>query len=69
MYNLIHINYTSDDNINYIGYGIHETESNLIINDITTDKARLEQLVDTMNRLQVSPIHARDVVDDFLAAI
>lgn len=66
MYSIIHINYTSDDHIDYIGYGIRDNDSDLLINDITTDKKKLEELVDTMNRLQVSPIHVRDIIEDFL---
>ena len=36
------------------------------IGDITCDKARIEHLVDLCNQVKLSPIHLRDVVEDFL---
>ena len=36
------------------------------IGDITCDKARIEHLVELCNRGKLSPIHLRDVVEDFL---
>ena len=36
-------------------------------NDITSDKARLEELVQACNRSELSLIHLNDVIDDFLA--
>ena len=37
------------------------------LHDITSDKKALAELVSLCNRLQLSPIHLHDVVEDFLA--
>ena len=37
------------------------------LHDITSDKNALAELVSLCNRLQLSPIHRHDVVEDFLA--
>lgn len=37
------------------------------INDITDDKATVEALSMLYNDLQLSPIHLKDVIEDFLA--
>ena len=37
------------------------------LHDITSDKNALAELVSLCNRLQLSPIHLHDVVEDFLA--
>ncbi len=39
----------------------------LSINDITTDKDKLQELVDACNRLKLSTAHLRDIVEDFLS--
>ena len=36
------------------------------IRDITSDKEKLARLVDECNRLELSPIHLRDVIEDFI---
>lgn len=36
------------------------------LHDITSDKDALAELVDLCNRLQLSPIHLHDVIEDFL---
>lgn len=37
------------------------------IPDLSTNKERVRQLVKLCTKLQLSPIHLRDVIDDFLA--
>lgn len=37
------------------------------VNDITSDKQKLEKLVFYCNQLGLSELHLRDVVEDFLA--
>ena len=37
------------------------------IRDITSDNHRLIKLVDDCNRLELSPLHLPDVVEDFLS--
>lgn len=39
------------------------------VQDITTDKKQLEQLVDLCNREQLAYCHLYDVVEDFLGSI
>ena len=55
----------SDDNGNQ-----HETYgliyNNTVINDISTNKEKVEKLVFLCNELELSPIHIYDVIDDFL---
>lgn len=36
------------------------------LQDITSDKDALSELIDLCNRLQLSPIHLQDVIEDFL---
>ena len=36
------------------------------LHDITSDKNALAELVSLCNRLQLSPIHLHDVIEDFL---
>jgi hypothetical protein len=35
--------------------------------DICSDRSRLEEFIDSCNRLELSLIHLNDVIDDFLA--
>ena len=35
--------------------------------DLTCDRAVAERLVETCNRLDLSPVHFREVIEDFLA--
>ena len=37
------------------------------VHDITSDKQHLTKLVDDCNRLELSPMHLPDVVEDFLS--
>ncbi len=37
------------------------------VHDITSDREKLQALVETCNRLQLSTVHLLDVVEDFLA--
>ena len=61
--------------INHASYGIsayadadsdHTTTIIAWIRDITSDKQKLAELVRQCNRLELSPIHLNDVVEDFL---
>ena len=45
----------------------NETASVLeLIQDITTDKNALNKLINLCNSLELSPLHIRDVIEDFL---
>lgn len=37
------------------------------VNDITSDRVKLEELVQICNRAELSLIHLKDVINDFLA--
>ncbi|MBE6630737.1 MAG: hypothetical protein E7624_07820 [Ruminococcaceae bacterium] len=61
---------------NRVAYGIAayaEAEQNgtatvlASVNDITSDKQKLEKLVFCCNQLGLSELHLKDVVEDFLA--
>ena len=51
----------------HIGYGIAYTENNyLSFEDLTLDPISVAKLVKLCNELDLSPIHLKDVVEDFL---
>ena len=45
-------------------YGI--TSKNKIIKDVSTDKNKMMELIKRCNELDVSEIHIKDIVEDFL---
>ena len=45
-------------------YGIQKGET--VINDISTDRAEIEEFVEQLNRCDASEIHAYELVEDFL---
>lgn len=45
-------------------YGV--TIGNRKIYDLSPDREKVENFIDVLNRLEVSPIHLDDVIDDFL---
>lgn len=47
--------------------GAGECEVIEAIRDLGGDRGEIEHLADACNRLSLSPIHFRDVVEDFLA--
>ncbi|MBQ4065407.1 MAG: hypothetical protein IJD10_04845 [Clostridia bacterium] len=55
-------------------YGIAACDSELcedeqaitLVRDVTCDRSALEDLAETCSRLQLSPIHLHEVVEDFL---
>ena len=49
----------------HITYGI---EAYAAIEDLSTDRRSVESLVKRCNRLALSPIHLKDVAEDFVAA-
>lgn len=66
MYQLYEAIYTNENNVSYVGYGIRETKSYITIKDITSDRLEIVKLIEKMNRLELSVIHMRDVIDDFV---
>ena len=59
--------FTSDDQELYTSYGIACDE--LVIEDITNDQRALKDFIQLINRMDVSPLHLQDVVEDFLVAL
>lgn len=68
MYKLISKKYFIE-NISYIGYGIATIDETVRIEDINTEKGEIEKLIERCNEFDVSPIHLRDIVIDFLNKI
>ena len=68
MYKLISKKYFVE-NISYIGYGIATIDETVRIEDINTEKGEIEKLIERCNEFDVSPIHLRDIVIDFLNKI
>ncbi len=56
----------SVENYTYISYGIAAPKGDYCFKDISRDKDEVENLISLCNELQLSPLHLRDVVDDFL---
>lgn len=59
------------DSIYYIGYGIRYRCKDVIISfdDLSYDILNVVALVNICNRLNLSPLHLPDIVDDFLSDI
>lgn len=65
-YSLIQGTYLIDGDA-HIGYGISYTEDRaLSFEDLTVNAIDIANLVNLCNELDLSPIHLRDVVEDFL---
>lgn len=65
MYTLTHKTITVEGK-EYTVYGIRYDES-FYAEDVSADKARVEQLIKTCNSCSLDPIHLGDVIEDFLA--
>ena len=60
---------TDETGENHTTYGIITIingETILSIPDISADKEKLEKLISTMNKYNLSVIHLHDVIEDFL---
>lgn len=55
----------SENGTEYETYGI--SKGRTTINDITLNKDKIESLVRLLNELDLSEVHASDVVEDFMA--
>ncbi len=57
----------NEDIGNYISYGIAlENDRSTEIEDLSTDRAAVEALVNKINSLQLDPIHLNDAAQDFI---
>lgn len=52
----------------YITYGIEITDDNMIVNDVSCNKEKVDDIVRIINKYQVSPIHLDEIIEDLLAA-
>ena len=68
MYKLISKKYCIE-NTSYIGYGIETVDEDVRIEDISMEKGEIEELVGRCNGFDVSPVHLKDIVMDFLNKI
>lgn len=57
----------NEDNVEYNAYGVRRGECS--IPDICADSEEISRFADLLNKFDVSAINARDVVDDYLAAL
>lgn len=64
MYQINETKVKTEDNEEALSYGI--TYKDIIIEDVSVEKEKIEKLVHLCNELELDPIHIHDVVDDFL---
>ena len=57
---------TNDNNQTYTSFGIEYPEENLYIPDIFSDRKCAEDFIALCNRLDLSPVHIFDVLEDIL---
>ncbi len=58
---------TNEDGIQYIAYGI--CGGDCCIRDVTVNRKEIQDLLHRFNKFDVSPVHAFELVEDFLAEI
>ncbi len=69
IYRVIRSRMTNDDLAEYVTYGIQLSRNGCIlseINDISTDFQAVCALADQCTRLELSPVHFPDVIEDFI---
>lgn len=66
-YTIISEHFKSEE-ATYTSYGIASPDGT-VIHDITTDGISLARFTDKLNRLELSPVHLHDAVEDFLAEL
>ncbi len=52
----------------YITYGIEITDGNRIISDVSCNKEKANNIVNLINKYQVSPVHLYEVIENLLSA-
>jgi len=67
-YQCIEQEFHNEDIGNYITYGIEITEENIIMNDVSCNKEKTENIVELINEYQASPIHLDEIIDNLIAA-
>ncbi len=64
MWNVTQSSVTAENGDQHETYGISKGDT--VIRDVSPDKKEILDLVKLLNMLDVSEIHARDIVEDFL---
>ncbi len=64
MWNLAQSSVVTENGDKRETYGI--SKGGTVIKDISLDKQEIRTLVELLNTLDVSEVHARDIVEDFL---
>ncbi len=64
LWNLTQSSVASENGDKHETYGISKGDT--VIEDISLNKQELRALVELLNKLDVSEVHARDIVEDFL---
>lgn len=64
MWNLTQSSVASENGDKHETYGISKGDT--VIKDISLDKQEISNMVELLNKLDVSELHARDIVEDFL---
>ena len=52
----------------YITYGIELTEENMIVNDVSCNREKVNEIVRLLNIHQASPLHAYEIIENLLSA-
>ncbi len=66
IYKLLEGEYVNEDVGTYTSYGIVCEKEGVTIPDVSPNKESMEQFVETINKLELSPIHIHEAVQDFL---
>ncbi len=64
MWNVTQSSVVAENGDQHETYGISKGDT--VIKDISLDEEEIHDLVELLNELDVSELHARDVVEDFL---
>ena len=55
-----------DDGVSHTVYGIDLPSENISVKDVFYDRKEAEAFIKTCNRLNLSPLHLHDVIEDVL---
>ncbi len=64
-YKCVEQSFKNEKGVRYKTYGI--TYGKNSVDDVSTDKASVEELVELFNKENLDPIHLMNVLEDFLA--
>lgn len=51
----------------YTAYGVKNTATNAVINDISSSIEYVSEIVKKLNKYQASPIHLYEIIDNFIS--